>query len=439
MHYGQWCLISRLGLQLATFSTMAGGMDCVTTVERKAPVKRLKAQGYLQGDKAVFTELLQYVAADMRGDRPLASNEGLLRLIPVLCAYFTHEEVVALLGEPLTDQVMEMYRAEMLQNLFLESELRRVVRTFNEAGIPLMLFKGPVLAYTIYPRPHLRTYHDIDAFIHPEDVERAHDALTRMGYSFYEEYRADPVDKQRTGYHFSLQRPGLPFAVVVELHTAPHGSEIGTRFDCEALWRNADTMTIVDQSVATMNPVDHLLYLCWHYRFHGFTRLLWFYDLVMMLRTYNTTLEWGRLIDSARRQHLAATLYYCLSWCRAVFGVAIPETVLEQLRPSLASRLVVERIALPNVLRDLSVARYREHRLIARRAMVDSNQELLKAGLRMLFPSPVALQKRYMERSRLPLRFFPLFYLIHPWLTLAKGCRILFKHQRKSQRKKDLR
>lgn len=407
--------------------------ECANTIvmNESALGGNLTARIDIQHDKAVFTRWLNSIAMDARvGGRRvhLASNEELPRLIPVLYEFFTREELIDLVGKQLTGAILEMHRAEMLQNLLLESELQRVLRAFNEAAIPLMLFKGPVLAYTAYPNPHMRTYHDLDFLIHPADVERAGDLLAQMGYSFYEEYRADAADEQRTAYHYSLQPSGMPFACIIELHTAPHASEIGTLSDLGALWENARSMIILGQPVVTMNPADHLLFLCWHYRFHGFTRLLWLYDLVMILRFGDNPLDWDYLVRVARDQHLATTLYYCLCWCRDLFAVAIPEAVFARLRPPLVSRLVVERVALPDVARGLSVASYQEHRIIARRAMVDSHGDLLKAGLRMLFPSPLALQKRYMDHSRLPLRLFFLFYFIHPWITLAKGMRNVFRH-----------
>jgi hypothetical protein len=425
--------ISHFSSPQVSFYVGTEQMDHGLIAEGKALRGSLTTQEYTRHDKTVFAQFLKYISAEVRtGKQPLnlASNEELPRLIPVLCNYFSRKELTELIGEHITNEFMQMHRLEMLQNLFLESELRRVLLAFNEANIPLMLFKGPVLAYTVYPKPHMRTYHDIDALIQPGDLAHAQDVLTQMGYSFYNEYRADAVDEERTGYHFSLQSPGSPFAAIIELHTAPHASEIGTLFDREALWKNATAMTILDQPVVTMNPADHLLYLCWHYRFHGFTRLLWLYDLVMMLRAYGNILEWERLIRTAHQQDMAATLYYCLSWCHELFDIAIPEAVFSQLCPPVASRLIVERIALPDIARHLSIARYQKRRLIARRAMVSSNRDLLKAGLRMFFPSPVALQKRYMDHSWLPLRLFFLFYFIHPWTTLAKGCRLLFKRQK---------
>src|SRR6266571_3518138 len=266
----------------------------------------LTAQKYIQDDKETLTHLLKLTLAQGQ-TLNLDTNEELPRLIPILCSYFSSEELIQLTGEKTAAKILDMHRTEVLQNLFLESELRNVLHAFNEAEIPLMLFKGPALAYTIYPQANLRTYHDIDALIHPDDLERAGDLLTGMEYSFYNEYRADAVDEQRTGYHYVLERPDSWLSVLIELHTAPHSSEIGSLFDREALWARAKMITVLGEPTLTMDPADHLLYLCWHYRFHGFTRLLWLYDIVMLLRTFGEQLEWVGLVRTAHRQQMAAT------------------------------------------------------------------------------------------------------------------------------------
>jgi hypothetical protein len=390
--------------------------------------ERLTAEKYVQGDKNVFARLLKLGVAEAEAKGrtvDLDNNEELPRLIPILQAYFTEEELVQLAGEKVATRMREMYRTELLQNLFLEHELQRVLRAFNEAEISLMLFKGPALAYTAYPKAHLRTYHDIDALIRPNDLSRAHELLIEMGFTFYEEFRSNVTNSKRTGYNYSLTHPDSWLEILIELHTAPHPSEIGTQFDVEPLWARARSITVLDEPTLIMDPSDHLLYLCWHYRFHAFSRLIWLYDLVVLLRIMGSELDWDTLVQKARHQYLTTTLYYCLSWCRDLFGVTIPAYVFAKLLPPLACRLVVERIAMPDAARALSVADCRARRVLAHRAMVDTTAGLAIAGMRALFPAPAALGRRYMSHSRLPLRLFFLFYLIHPWITLVKGVRYL--------------
>jgi hypothetical protein len=326
--------------------------------------------------------------------------------------------------------MLELYRMEMLQNMFLEGELQRVLHAFNAAGIPLILFKGPALAYTIYPKAHMRTYHDIDGLIHDNDISRARDLLTEMGYEFYEEYRANTIDKTRSGYNFMLKQADSWLEVLIELHTAPHTSDIGSDFDIPSLWARAQSITVLGEPALTMHPVDHLIYLCWHYRFHGFTRLLWLYDIVALLRAFESTFDWDDLVTAARRQNMATTLYYCLTWCRDLFGVAIPAEIFARLHPPLLCCLVIERITIHDPARVLSTASGQSRRVIAHHAMVDTTTRLLKAGLVAFFPPPALLARRYMEKSRLPLQLFFLYYLVHPWLTLAKGGSYLLKSKR---------
>ncbi len=384
---------------------------------------QLAIEESVQSDKRVFARLLKLgLASDVAQGKTikLDGNEEWPRIIPVLCNYFLREELVELLGEQMASQMLKMHRTETLQNLYLEAELQKVLRAFNQEDIPFLLLKGAALAHTIYPRPDLRTYHDIDAMIHPRDLDRAHELLVGMGYMPYEEFRADAIDKNRTGYHYILRRSDTWLEVLIELHTAPHAGEIATAFDVDSMWVRAQHITVLGEPTLTLNSVDYLLYLCWHYRFHGFARLLWLYDLVVILRAIDSEASWEALVQEARRQQLASTLYYCLSWCRDIFAVAVPDEVFASLRPPLACRLIVERM-LPDPERALVSSDWQPRRIIAHRAMVDSTAALLQVGIRAFFPSPVILGKRYMQHSRLPLQLAYLFYLVHPWITLLKG------------------
>jgi hypothetical protein len=273
----------------------------------------------------------------------------------------------------------------------------------------------------------MRTYHDIDLLIRPDDLPRAHELLVQIGYTFYEEYRTNVTNTKRTGFNYILARPDSWLDIPVEIHTAPHPSEIGTDFDVEALWLRATHIEVLGESTLTMHPIDHLLFLCWHYRFHGFTRLLWLYDLVVMLRTAGSKLDWVELVHTAHRQRLATTLYYCLSWCRDLFGVSIPSEVFVRLRPPRLCRLLVERMLMPNALEALASTRGQSRRVIAHRVMVDDTAALITAGTKAFFPSSASIGRRYMGNSRLPLTFYFLYYCIHPWKTLAKGFRYLLR------------
>ena len=406
----------------------------IPSAHRQTDGHSLSAEKFIQSDKEALARLLKLALVHQPGQANstnLETNQEISRIIPVVCSYFSRSELVYLLGEEMTRQLLDMYHIEVLQNLFLERELQRMLQAFNEAQIPILLMKGAALAYTVYAEPGLRTYHDIDALIHPADLPRAHELLTGMGFVFFEEYRANSLNKKRTGYNYSLEQTDSWLEVLIELHTAPHPSDIGSAFDVEALWAKAQPVTILGEPTFTMSPADHLLYLCWHYRFHGFSRLIWLYDIVVMLRAKGSELDWAELVRAARRLRQATSLYYCLSWCRDLFGAAIPEEVFSELYPAFVCRIAIEHIILPDPAEALILARFQSSRILAYRAMADTTLALLLACLRAFIPEPSVLAMRYMEHSRLPLRLYFLFYLLHPWITLAKGLRYLFGRRRK--------
>jgi len=393
----------------------------------------VSTQDSVRKEKESFSHLLKLGVVETQAAGKVISletNEEIARLVPVLCHYFSSEELVELVGERMATKFLELYRVEMLQNLFLEQELQRLLHAFNQAQIPLILFKGPVLAHTVYPEVSLRTYHDLDLLVRPPDLARAHALLVAMEYAYYEEFRANTIDSKRVGYNYTVKSPYSLLEVLIELHTAPHPGQGGIFFDPDIIWARAQQITILGEPTLTMSLVDHLLYLCWHYRFHGFTRLIWLYDIVAILRSAGAKIDWEVLVDTARNLHLATNLYYCLTWCRDLFGVAIPEYVLKQLYPPLICRVLIERVAMPNAARALSSSSWRQRRMLARRAMVDKPFELIASAIQMLFPRPAIMGRRYLNDSRLPMSFVFLLYIIHPLILLLKGCRKLMKKKR---------
>src|SRR4051812_2594177 len=68
------------------------------------------------------------------------------------------------------------------QNLFLTSELLRVVSSLSEAGIETVPLKGAVLTTRIYRDIALRPFSDIDLLIRPEQLSTAETIVSKLGY-----------------------------------------------------------------------------------------------------------------------------------------------------------------------------------------------------------------------------------------------------------------
>lgn len=83
-------------------------------------------------------------------------------------------------------------------------ELKRICDVLEQAEIPHIPLKGSVLR-KYYPEPWMRTSCDIDILVHPEDIERAKQAVIQeLGYEFVSKGRHDLGFFSESRVHFEL-------------------------------------------------------------------------------------------------------------------------------------------------------------------------------------------------------------------------------------------
>ena len=80
------------------------------------------------------------------------------------------------------DRLRELYRANAQRNLFLTSELLKLLRLLDTHGISAMPFKGPVLSVSVYKNLSLRQFCDLDILVRKKDIQIAKDLLISKGY-----------------------------------------------------------------------------------------------------------------------------------------------------------------------------------------------------------------------------------------------------------------
>ena len=355
----------------------------------------------------------------------LRSGASLLQgCLPLLLHEVSANSLIERIGLERYEQLRACYQEMCLLNLWFSLEQRKVFEAITAAKIPLMVLKGADIALTCYPQPDLRYFDDVDLMVHPEDLRTTIRLLEQLGYKYHQEYRFEAISGQRSGFVYAKQvAAGY---VVFEVHTAPHANELGVTFDVPGLWRRARQATLHGVQAQTMGLEDLLLFLCWHYRSHFFERLIWLYDVVMLLLAHGSELDWMLLYRLARRQGMLATIYYVLGWCQQLFEITLPpEAHLERFAPPAYVQWLVRCLLGDNtsaVLRPSMI----NGRKVLQHLMVDDLKSLGRAELRAIFPSPTHLGRLYMEHSRLPLRLFWLYYFLHPFVALKQTWRIVF-------------
>jgi hypothetical protein len=186
-----------------------------------------------------------------------------------------------------------LYELNLKRGLWFAAELARIVRNLDLQGVPVMPFKGPVLAQSVYGDPGLRSFADLDLMISSADFERAKHALAEIGYRPAKELR--PAVERfwlRNGYEQSFD--GAAGKNLVELQWAllPHFYAVG--LNVEDLLARCGYAVVGDCRMRCLSPEDSVIVLSLHAAKHLWGRLIWLVDIAETLR--NRTIDYESVL-----------------------------------------------------------------------------------------------------------------------------------------------
>jgi hypothetical protein len=197
---------------------------------------------------------------------------------------------------------MEVWREEAqavaFRNLAQMQELFRVVGELEAHDIPVISFKGPLLAQVAYGDVTYRRFVDLDILVRRDDISRAKECLKQAGYSPYRQ-----LDAQQESKHIATQR-GYEFVhderrSLVELHWSFFFEIYDFDLDPDAVWDRHHSVRVGGMCVRTMSPEDLLIYLCAHGTKHRWTQMKWVTDVAELVRSH-PDLDWATVEDRAR-------------------------------------------------------------------------------------------------------------------------------------------
>lgn len=270
-------------------------------------------------------------------------------------------------------------------------ELERVLPALTEAGCRPVVLKGAPLAVTLYPRPADRWFVDLDLLLKREDLDRAYDALARVGYRF-----ADTA--LGAGYyehhHFHRILRGAQ-GIYLETHWAVTLPASVYSFDLDALRRDAVQAPLGSTMMCAPSCLDQVLHGVLQSIASGFGDLRRFLDLHLLDAQLDDATR-RRLTDRALAHNLGTALWLQYRVREDLTGAAIPGAVAAVCAPAPRVRRLLENLdvtgaCLANVVRErgwyegllhlLCVPSDRRSREI-RRFLLPDVGGLLEAGLR---------------------------------------------------------
>lgn len=254
-----------------------------------------------------------------------ALDQGSLRLIPLLGRNLSRLKV----EHPQMKKLKGTHRHCWFSNQTLFFEMAGVVRTFQEAGIPVMILKGVALALLFYKDCGARRMEDFDILI---PYERAADGLAIMrGYGWTPE-TAIPYPTPETYFRANHSRgftDSFKRSLDLHWHLLMECSQPEADTD---FWDAAVTTEFHGLTVFALCPTDQLLHVCVHgLRWNWMPPLRWVADAQTILET-TPQIDWNRLVEQARKRQLILPLTAALEYLRHLLNAPIPEEVPRRLK-----------------------------------------------------------------------------------------------------------
>jgi hypothetical protein len=229
-----------------------------------------------------------------------------------------------------TGKLRQAYLDNAARNLRLYNYLCKVLEILRRDSIPVILLKGAHLAELVYGNRALRFVGDMDLLVKKDDLIRVDALLLEMGCT--------PIDHKRivckNNNTFAYVMPKRD--VTLDIHWSILSSMFPFSIDTDGQWERSRPAVIAGVDAAVLCPEDLLLHLCLHAGCgHGFEPgLKLFCDVSEVLQHDEGGVDWGLVQRRTREWGIGKCVYLTLKLTRELLGVALPEGLMEALKPN---------------------------------------------------------------------------------------------------------
>ncbi|MBA3341064.1 MAG: nucleotidyltransferase family protein [Gemmatimonadaceae bacterium] len=165
-------------------------------------------------------------------------------------------------------------RAFALSRTLIMVEL---VKRFEDAGIAVIVLKGPAVAIAAYGDPSLRTFGDMDLLLKKGDMVAGRELLLSSGYARdYDAVVEDCLIRDQHALEFSGPR------AKVELHWTLLSRHLRLDFNVDELWGSARRIQGAGAEMRVLAPHHSFLFLCAHGAKHEWLRPRWMCDVAQL-------------------------------------------------------------------------------------------------------------------------------------------------------------
>ena len=246
-------------------------------------------------------------------------------LMPLVCSHLL-DSFSELVPAGHLQKVRDDFQHNAARNLFLATELCRVLEDFEENGITAIPYKGPAQALQVYGDLKLRSFVDLDLLVPPADAMRAGTVLVARGYRPH--LKLTPSQESvlsRSECDRVYLREGRN--IMIELHWAVAPPFFSVPIEIETLLADGTVTEMCNREVAVPSPEMLLLLLCVNGTKDLWTALEPVCSVNELVRRY-PKLDWENVIRRGSSAGALRMLHLGLLLARRIFDLPLPDNIL---------------------------------------------------------------------------------------------------------------
>lgn len=350
---------------------------------------------YLISQNIDWNELLQ-----------IARRHGVLPLL-----YWQLKDICPKVVPPnVLAQLQENFSTNAKKNLALTAELLKIIKLFQQNGIPIIPFKGSILAISVYKSLGLREFVDLDILVPEQFVLESSKLLKLQGYepdfniSDTQIIDYAKVNNEQMYWHEDKQ-------VTVDLHWELLPKPFSSY--STLAWSSKEQVYLGSTAVQSISAETLLLFLCAHGTKHNWSPLKFLIDIAELIRSC-PDLNWDLIEEQSEKLGNKKVLFLGLYLCQALLGTVLPDPLIRQLQANQLIKNLALQVQQQMFLPNNQVNNVFDKNNIYVRTL--SFKERLWFYFRVLM-TPTLIE---LTMVSLPTWLFSLYYLLRPIRLFVK-------------------
>ena len=314
--------------------------------------------------------------------------------------------------QPILVELLNHFQVNAASNLFLTTELLKLLNLFEANDMTAIPFKGPVLAASAYGNLSLRQFGDLDLLVEECNFEKAVELLTCNGYQL----------TLQLPWEFHLTSNDGSYSI--DLHREFAHKNHSFSPISRDIWEHLEPCSLVGTTVSTLTPETCLLILllngnreCWR----SLNRLC---DVAELIHAH-PHMDWQQVMEQAEKMSCKRLIFLGLLLARNLLGTSFPELIWQQVQSdSVANSLAlqVQEQLFSEICQPLGPVEETFFYIKTRERWQDKAQYFF--GL--IHHSGLHPTARDRDVIPLPARLSFLYYLIRPFRVFIRYWKILF-------------